>query len=129
METSGEPVRQPADALDDAAVEDALELLGDLSAWRLPSPRWERADALIASLAQAFAAGDAGLFRDLTTELLRAGPVRITPIGTGPTVPLPDAVRERADRLAHLLRSEASSPVKPPSRDSDVKKDGPSRSR
>jgi len=89
--------------LDDETRTDALDALGDLLHWRLAPQRWERVGQILEALARAFAEGDIDTFREATTDLELAGPVRITRIGATPLTPAPEPVRDRANHLVHAI--------------------------
>lgn len=87
---------------------EALETLADVVEWRLPVERWDHVADIVETLAQAFAYGDMAGFRDGVIDLEMVGPVRVTRIGTTPSVPPPERVRDRVNHLVHSLGVEGN---------------------
>jgi hypothetical protein len=88
-------------------IADALDVLGDLGAWRLAEPRWAQVETILESLVTAVAHGDVDGLRRATAELEVIGPVRITRIGATPTVAPPRRVRDITNHLVHQLTAAA----------------------
>lgn len=86
---------------------DALGVLRDVLVWRLPPDRWAAVGHIIDHIEPALGAGDGSVIKSAVGELDRMSPVRITEIGTEPTVPPPPRVRERTVRLIHDLGGTA----------------------
>jgi len=84
-------------------IADALDVLGDVGAWRLTEPRWVQVETILQSLATAVAAADFDGLRRATAELELIGPVRITRIGATPIVAPPRRVRDITNHLVHQL--------------------------
>ena len=99
---------------DEETLEDALDVLGDLLQWRLPSPRWEQIGSILDRMGQAFAAGDDEGLRDATSQLELHGPVRANRIGTKDVDGPDPSVTERQNRLIDEIgESRAASPGRP----------------
>lgn len=98
-------------ALDPEAVQDLLDVLDDVSAWRLAPARWERVDHILETIASAVAARDVNALIDATTELELASPVRVHRIGASEIIPVPPTTRDRTDRLVHILRTGEAPPA------------------
>jgi hypothetical protein len=93
-------------ARDDAEAEamtDAVDVLRVARAWELAPARWALVEAIVEAIAAALTRGDLEALRNATADLELAAPVRITRIGTTPTVPAPELVRERTNHLVHSL--------------------------
>jgi hypothetical protein len=89
---------------------EALEILGHLLTWHLPSGRWAQAEQVIDEVATAMASGDLPALDRAIAGLELLGPVRVTRIGESSEsqlTPPPDPVRERVNRLIHSLGQPA----------------------
>jgi hypothetical protein len=95
----------------------ALDVLGDLDAWRLSEPRWARVEEILEALTAAVAAADLDGVRQATADLEVIGPVRITRIGAVPVVPPPRRVRDRTNHLVHLLTEAVDAAGRPARQD------------
>jgi hypothetical protein len=84
-------------------VDDALDVLSDLSEWRLSEARWEEVERVVATMQAALAAGDSAMLGEATADLELLSPIRITRVGATPTVPAPERVRERRNQLEQTL--------------------------
>lgn len=96
-------------ALDAEATADALDVLEDLPEWELAPARWERVRDILDSLEAALRARDREAAQEAIADLELSGPVRVTRIGTKPTVPAPEEVRDRRNRLVHSIGGDARS--------------------
>jgi hypothetical protein len=85
------------------AITDAVDVLGDLPAWRLAPGRWEQVEQTLDALGAAIGAGDLHAVESAVAVLEVLGPTRITRIGANPTMPVPAPIRERTQTLVHLL--------------------------
>ncbi|MEV0168103.1 CATRA system-associated protein [Nonomuraea fuscirosea] len=103
-QTSGE-----VPALDAEATADALDVLEDLPEWELVPARWERVRDILDSLEAALRTRDPEAAREAIADLELSGPVRVTRIGTKPTVPEPEEVRDRRNRLVFSLGGDTLS--------------------
>jgi hypothetical protein len=93
---------------DAAAVRaEALEVLSDALQWRLAGSRWPAIDEVLATMDAALRVNDLVTLAAATADLELVGPVRITRIGATPVVPAPAPVRERLNRLVHVLGGTA----------------------
>lgn len=106
----GQPADNPppasvASELAAAAKADLLDVLPDLSAWRLDQDRWSRIEQILNDLNAAMARADAGALHRATTDLERASPMLIHLIGATQAVPAPEPLREQASRLVESLRA------------------------
>jgi hypothetical protein len=99
------PAYGPHSELDAELRADLLDVLDDVTQWRLASQRWQQVYDLLGAITDALASGDIDALRVATGELELAGPVRITRIGATPADPPPDDVQERVNHLKHSLRS------------------------
>jgi hypothetical protein len=95
-------------SLDDELRQDALDVLQDVTRWRLTGSRWESVADIVESLSAAREAGDWAALRAAVYDLELAGPVRATRIGADAVVPAPDPVREEINELVHALDDENS---------------------
>jgi hypothetical protein len=84
-------------------IADALDVLGDMGAWRLAEPRWVQVETILQSLATAITTADFDGLRRATAELELIGPVRITRIGATPIVAPPRRIRDITNHLVHQL--------------------------
>jgi nucleoside phosphorylase len=99
--------------LDPEAVADALAVLGDVSEWRLPAPRWDRVASILAAMAEA---RDSAALLQATVDLELAGPTRFTPLGSTPRVPPPPRVHTLRNHLVHSLSAMSPQPLPEPPR-------------
>ena len=81
----------------------AVDLLEDALHWQLPSGRWLAVNALVDSMAEAFARGADEPFRRSVTEFELLGPVRGVSAQNPPREPAGDRARERINELLHTL--------------------------
>ncbi len=108
---------------DEETLEDALDVLGDLHQWRLPSPRWEQIGSILDRMGQAFAAGDDEGLRDATSQLELHGPVRANRIGTKDVNGPDPSVTERQNRLIDEIGKVVPLPPAGPAEDPDSRRD------
>jgi hypothetical protein len=116
MTTPGHGSGDPSQ-LDPEAVVLALNRLNQLLLWRLAPGQWHPVEPIIDTMAGAVAAGDSDALRAGTADLEMVSPLRVTRIGSGPEVPAPERIRDRANHLVHLLGGVASTqgePAEPP---------------
>jgi hypothetical protein len=99
------PTTNTPTELAEAATADLLDVLPDLSAWRLDRDRWSRIERILGDLDAALAADDVKGLLDATTELERASPALIHLIGATKAVPPPEPLRDQASRLVNSLRA------------------------
>lgn len=79
------------------------ELL-DVLEWELPESGWTKVARLLSELTGALAAADRDRITALVDAVALTGPVRLdTRLGDVPSVPPPEQVRERVDRLVRDL--------------------------
>lgn len=102
--------------VDPEATADLLDVLGDLSVWRLAPTRWERVGRVLDEITAALAAMDLGMLRAATAELELTSPVRVHRIGAMELLPTPERIRDRANHLVHVLRT-GEAPTAPDSVD------------
>lgn len=95
--------------LDAETTVDALSVLEDLPEWELTPARWERVRDILDMLDAALRARDSEAAQEAIADLELSGPVRGTRIGTKSTVPAPEEVRDRLNRLVHSLGGDARS--------------------
>ncbi|WP_436532782.1 CATRA system-associated protein [Actinoplanes sp. HUAS TT8] len=93
---------------DSETLDDALDVLGDLPEWRLPSPRWEQVSSIVDRMRQAFDAGDVVELRDATADLELHGPVRANRMGTKDPAPANASIKERQNTLVHDLNTASA---------------------
>lgn len=110
MDTPDRWRSQLAGPAEDGEPEEALEALGDVLMWQLAPARWETVRTAIEAVEVAHAAGDAAALRRATIELELLAPIRITRIGSEPTVAAPERIRERTNQLIHSLEAASSAP-------------------
>jgi nucleoside phosphorylase len=91
-------------------VQDALEVVTDLLAWRLDTAGWQRVALVLETLESALRTGDEQALAARTAELETLSPYRIVPISLDH--PAPASLRLRANRLIHTLTGER--PAVPP---------------
>lgn len=84
------------------AREEALEVLADVRQWRLAEASWQFIDQALVAMDAALVAGDPVALAAATSAIEIAGPVRVIKIGD-PQVEPPPPVRDRMNRLVHLL--------------------------
>lgn len=84
-------------------VADALDVLGDLTSWRLASARWTQVQESLALLGAALDRDDMDAARAAVATLELMGPVKFTRIGSIPVLPAPAPIRERVHYMVHLL--------------------------
>lgn len=82
---------------------EALDAISDALQWRLASSRWAAIEGVLAAMDEALQARDLEALASALSDLELAGPVRITRIGATPIVPASPPVRERLNRLVHVL--------------------------
>jgi hypothetical protein len=86
---------------------EALDAVSDALQWRLAGSRWAAIEGMLAAMDAALQAKDPEALASAITDLELAGPVRITRIGATPIVPPSPPVRERLNRLVHVLGGAA----------------------
>jgi hypothetical protein len=86
---------------------DALGVLTEMLVWQLPPDRWAAIGHIIDDIEPALRTGDGSVIKAAVAELDLMSPVRITEIGTEPTVPPPPRIRERTNQLVHALGTTA----------------------
>ncbi|WP_158851422.1 CATRA system-associated protein [Saccharothrix deserti] len=98
---------------DDEIRDDAREVALDVLGWRTTSAEWEEIAELLASAITATEAGDRQALRAATIALELASPLRITRLGDErrDREPPPEPVRERVNRLVHVLDDQPDRPV------------------
>jgi len=94
--------------MDETIRADALDVLRDAQVWRLTDSRWKAVQEAVHALARAWEANDAEVFREAVYDLELAGPARATGYGDNPTIPAPEPVRERIDKMVHSLANPTS---------------------
>lgn len=97
------PPLQWESPLDAETRDDLLEVLGELTHWQLPSPRWAHVVDSVEALAVALANGDTLAVRESMDEVELMGPVRATRIGAGDRSAAPHRVLDRVHSLVHSL--------------------------
>ncbi|WP_312875577.1 CATRA system-associated protein [Allocatelliglobosispora scoriae] len=75
----------------------------DLQDWQLTPEQWTRVDSLLTDLDAALSRSDTQALRSTRILLELCGPVRITRIGTEPTIAAPEHILERTNHLVHSL--------------------------
>lgn len=89
--------------LDDGLRADVLDVLRDVEVWRMTGQRWVLIRTALDRLAAAVVRGDSGSVRDAVADLELLGPVRATRVGSEPSTPAPEPVREEINELVHTL--------------------------
>jgi hypothetical protein len=82
---------------------DVLDIMSDAMQWRLPEARWAGVENQVQALDVALQAGDLAALEAALGDLELAAPLRITPIGGEPTVPVPPRLRNLARDVVHNL--------------------------
>lgn len=90
-------------APDEEVRADALDVLQDVSAWRLTEARWAAVGPAVHELAAAVRDGRADTAGAAVSDLELLGPVRAKRLGDPPTVPAPEPVREEINELVDTL--------------------------
>lgn len=95
-------------AADPSVVHDALEVLGDVPAWRLPAARWTTVTEITERMRRAVAAHDPAALTVATVELELVSPSRFTPLGSVPTIPPPPPLYLLCNHLVEVLGGAAT---------------------
>jgi len=99
---------------DDEVVEDALDVLKDVTVWELTRTRWEEVAQLLEQIADAHAAGRDDDLRAAVAALELSGPTRAFRIGGSDISGIPEPVLERRNWLVHALTRPQPAPSSAP---------------
>jgi hypothetical protein len=91
---------------DAESVDDALDVLQDLSSWELAPHRWEQVARILERIAAAAATHDGEDLRGAVADLELSGPVRALRIGGAGASGIPEPVLDRLNTLVHTLSQE-----------------------
>jgi hypothetical protein len=106
--TDDRPEAGESIVVDEELREDAVDVLRDALAWRLPPARWAAVAAAVDALSVAVRTGDMEAVRAAVAELELAGPVRAISFGETPVVEAPAPVREEINALVCALDGRAT---------------------
>jgi hypothetical protein len=94
---------------------EALLIVRDVMGVSLAPARWAEIDRSVAALTAALAADDDAALEEAVTALELLGPVRGPGVARATRVPAPDAVRQRLEAAAEILRViQAPAPARAP---------------
>ena len=92
---------------------DALDVLQDLSQWRMTEPRWATVRSALHAMRAAYDAGDVEALRSAVYDLELAGPVRANSIGGAEIGGPPEPVYDVSNGLVHDLSGTPPPPEDP----------------